>query len=309
LTEKFFQLLYKISENKEVVMFNIIALKVKCPFCTASLMDKDHTVDNEPGIKLDITIGSKQGHIWLSSIYESYNFVADIDIPNNEIAVFHCPHCHVEITSTDRCATCHAPLVPFHLEEGGKVSICSRAGCRKHSVAFEDLSTALGYFYDKYTYNLTEDIHFPPHAEEHKEFSEAEDDKEIIKTGSFLSSYCPHCRNSLIEDRMVKLSVENEQGEKGFLLLSPYLNVFSHKSTIKLPEKHTIKNIRCPHCDEQLFVNDKRCPVCDSEIARIQVAAMTRMIDFYICSKKGCTWHGLSDDDIQSIVLEDGKDW
>jgi uncharacterized protein (UPF0212 family) len=290
-------------------MFNIISLKVKCPICAASLMDKEQLVDNEPGIKLNISIGNKHGHIWLSSIYESYNYIADIDIPQNEIAVFHCPHCHKEMTSLDTCASCHAPLVPFHLEEGGRVTICSRSGCKKHSVAFEDLSTALGYFYDKYTYVHTDNFKLSPHHEEKKIVTDADEDKEIIKTGSFLSSYCPHCMRSLIEDRMIKLKVENESGETGFMMLSPYLNVFTHKSSIKLPERHPIKNIRCFHCDEPLFVQDKHCPVCNSEIAKILVAAMTKMIDFYICSKKGCTWHGLSDDDIQSIVLEDGKDW
>jgi uncharacterized protein (UPF0212 family) len=272
-------------------------------------MDKEHPVDNEPGIKLDISIGNKKGHIWLSSIYESYNYTADIDIPPNEIAVFHCPSCHEELTSMDACVSCHAPLVPFHLEEGGKVTICSRAGCKKHSVAFEDLSTALGHFYDEQTYVNTDNLKMSPHHEEKKEMSDADDDKETIKTGSFLSSYCPHCMHSLIENRMVKLKVENEQGETGYLMLSPYLNVFTHKSTVKLPEQHQIKNIRCSHCDKPLFVADKHCPVCGSEVAKILVAAMTKMIDFYICSKKGCTWHGLSHEDIQSIVLEDGKDW
>lgn len=290
-------------------MHNIISLRVKCPVCSESLMDKEQMVDNEPGVKLDISIGNKKGHIWLSSIYESYNYYADIDIPDNEIAVFHCPHCHDEITSTDLCLNCHAPLVPFHLEDGGKVSICSRAGCKKHSIAFEDLSTAMNYFYDRYTYVQIDDMNFSQHHEEHKKKTEHEEDKEIIKTGSFLSTYCPHCRRSLIEDRKIKLKVENEQGETGFLILSPYLNVFTHKSTIKLPEKHPIKSIRCFHCDEQLFIKEKKCPVCNSDIAKLQVAAMTKMIDFYVCSKKGCTWHGLSEEDIQSIVLEDSKDW
>ncbi len=290
-------------------MFNIISLRVKCPLCSTSLMDRDQKVDNEPGIKLEITIGNQKGIIWLSSIYESYNYLTDIEIKTNEIAVFHCPACHGEIVSDDKCDACHAPLVPFHLVDGGKVTICSRAGCKKHSVAFEDLSTALNYFYDRYTYGQ---VPYPGVKEKpavSKVITEADDDKEIIKSGSFLSSYCPHCRNSLIENRMIRLGVESESGEKGFLMLSPYLNVFTHKSTVKLPEKHPIKSISCPHCNEKLFVADKKCPVCKSDIARIQVAAMNRIIDFYICSKKGCTWHGLSDEDLQSIILEDSKDW
>jgi len=290
-------------------MFNIISLRLKCPLCSASLMDKEHHVDNEPGIKLKIKIGKKEGHIWLSSIYESYNYDSDFEIPPNQIADFTCPQCGRQIISEDKCLACHAPMIPFHLKDGGKVTICSRAGCKKHSVAFEDLSTALNYFYDRYTYTHAPDIRIEPREEIIRVKTQAEEDKEIIKTGSFLSSYCPHCRKSLIEDRMIKLKIESESGETGYLYLSPYLNVFTHKSTVKLPEKHPIKNIRCFHCDEQLFVHDKHCPVCNSEIAKIQVAAMTKMIDFYICSKKGCTWHGLSDEDIQSIILEDSKDW
>lgn len=290
-------------------MFNIISLRLKCPECSASLMDKGHPVDNEPGIKIKLKVGNKEGYIWLSSVYESYNFESDFDIPNNQIADFFCSNCNKQLTSEDKCVTCHAPMVPFHLVDGGKVSICSRAGCKKHSVAFEDLSTALNYFNDRYTYTYTPDIRPSLGDNVKKVKTEAEEDKEIIKTGSILSSYCPHCRKSLIEDRMIKLKVESEDGEKGLLFLSPYLNIFTHKSTIKLPEKHPIKSIRCFHCDEQLFVKDKKCPVCNSEIAKIQVAAMTKMIDFYICSKKGCTWHGLSDEDIQSIILEDSKEW
>jgi uncharacterized protein (UPF0212 family) len=275
-------------------------------------MDKENLVDNAPGIKLGIRIGNKQGTIWLSSIYESYNYISDLDIIPNEIAKFDCPHCHANIVSEDLCDACQAPLVPFHLHEGGKVSICSRAGCKKHSVAFEDLSTALNHFYEKYTYVHNDRLKFDHSQDEvpvHHHVSDAEEDKEIIKAGSFLSSYCPHCLRSLIEDRMIKLKVENINGEVGYLLLSPYLNVFSHKSTIRLPEHQTLKSIKCFHCDHELYVHDKKCPVCDAEVAKVMVTAMTKMIDFYICSKKGCTWHGLSKEDLQSIMLEDSKDW
>jgi DNA-directed RNA polymerase subunit RPC12/RpoP len=290
-------------------MFNIISLKVKCPLCSASLMDREQKVDNEPGIKLEIAIGDKKGHIWLSSIYESYNYISDLEIPSGAVALFSCPVCHGQITSKDKCDACDAPLIPFHLEEGGKVTICSRAGCKKHAVAFDDLSTALNYFYDKYTYVHVENMPVTTPTEHVKVITEAEEEKEIIKNGAFLSSYCPHCEKSLIEDRMIKLAIENEKGEKGFLMLSPYLNVFTHKSTVKLPEHQVIKNISCPHCGEKLFIKEKQCPVCNSDIAMMKVAAMTRMIDFYICAKKGCTWHGLSDEDLQSIILEDSKDW
>lgn len=288
-------------------MTNTVSLKVKCPLCSASLMDDEHKIDNEPGIKLEIAIGDKKGHIWLSSIYESYNHETNIEVHKGSVAIFSCPHCHGQITSREKCEACDAPLVPFHLEQGGKVTICSRAGCKKHSIAFEDLSTALGTFYDQFSYMNSSQTPVPKSKPAFQSVSEKEGDKEIIKTGSFLNSYCPHCRHSLIEDRMVKLKVSNEKGENGFLLLNPYLNFFTHKSTIRLPEHHPAHSIRCPHCERALFVEEKKCPVCNSGIIWMQVAAMTKMIDFYICSNQGCTWHGLSDADIQSIVLEDSK--
>ena len=56
----------------------------------------------------------------------------------------------VELKSIETCAECDAPMVDFHLTEGGKVSLCSRAGCKKHSIEFEDLATAMNHFYNEY---------------------------------------------------------------------------------------------------------------------------------------------------------------
>ena len=120
---------------------------------------------------------------------------------------------------------------------------------------------------------------------------------------------CPHCKKGLIENNMLKFKIEKDDGKIGYLLLSPYLNVFSHKSTIRLPEKKAVKAIKCWHCESSLIEKDKKCPKCGSEIARISVAAMSKMIDFYICSKKGCTWHGLSDEDLKYIIIEDSEEW
>jgi len=135
------------------------------------------------------------------------------------------------------------------------------------------------------------------------------DRKEIITSGTFLRSYCPHCERGLIEDNKLKLTVVKDSGEKGQLLLSPYLNVFISKSTISIPDKSVVKDLKCPHCTKSLIQRDQRCPRCGSEIAKIKIAAMSKMIDFYICAKKGCVWHGLSDDDIQDIILEDSEEW
>jgi len=132
---------------------SVRSLRLKCPKCGHSLMDPEILIDNVPGIHLNIECRGHKGDIWLSSIYESYNYIATIDLPKNEIAKFHCPHCQEHITSKTECMSCGAFMVPFYLDMGGKVSICSRSGCKNHFVEFEDLSFALRKFYQEYGFS------------------------------------------------------------------------------------------------------------------------------------------------------------
>ena len=131
-------------------MFDSISLKVKCPVCSESLIDNDNLIDHKPVINLNVEIGNRKGTINLSSIYGSYNYTCDIDIPNGELVNFFCPHCKSQLVEETKCKLCDAPLVPFYLDMGGKVSICSRSGCKNHFVEFEDLSLALKKFYQEY---------------------------------------------------------------------------------------------------------------------------------------------------------------
>jgi ssDNA-binding Zn-finger/Zn-ribbon topoisomerase 1 len=286
-------------------MYELISLKLKCPVCGKSLMDDKHLVDNEPSIFLNIEIAGKKGGIHLSSIYGSYNYLANIDLPKGEVAKFSCPHCEAQITSDAECLSCGSNMVPFFLDMGGKVTICSRSGCKNHFVEFEDLSVALKKMYQEYGLAGKDD--FKP---DHKitPVEQAVDEKqEILESGTFLNSYCPHCKKSLLEDDMLKLKVHN--GEEGFLLLSPYLNVFTSKSTILLEEDKTLKDVKCWHCNKSLIPKDKQCDKCGSDVAKIAVGARTKLIDFYICTKKGCRWHGLSQDDYIDIRLQDSLEW
>ena len=70
----------------------------------------------------------------------------------------------------------------------------------------------------------------------------------------------------------------------------------------------TVKDIKCCNCGTSLMEKDMKCPKCGSDVAKILVAAMSKMIDFYICSEKGCTWHGLSNEDLNQIILEDSEE-
>ena len=287
-------------------MYNFVSLSLKCPHCGVSLMDPDSHVDNETSIALHIDIAKKKGDINLSSIYGSYNYVCDVDCPHDAVAIFSCPSCGKDLNTKVECKVCKAPMASLILDMGGKISYCTRSGCKNHSVEFEDLNNALRKMYQEYGYqkNLNEEQVEIIHPEIPKD-----EDKEILETGTFLQAYCPHCRKSLIESDMLKLKLVNEQKEEGFVLLSPYLNVFSSKSTIFLAEGKPVDDLRCFHCDHTLMVEDRKCDVCGSPVGAISISARSKLIDFFLCSKKGCRWHGLSEEDISDIKLDDSLEW
>lgn len=293
-------------------MYNFISLKVKCPDCGKSLMDHEKLVDHESSIKLHIKIGNNDGIINLSSVYGSYNYICDIDIPDRKIAEFYCPHCQAQIIKEEKCKICKAPMIPLTIDMGGVVSICSRSGCKNHAIEFEDISVALKMLYQEYGFRGRD---YPKELDLRGQFAKPkvkvkDEEKEIIETGSFLNSYCPHCKKSLIEKDMLKLKiVDYKKKESGFIMLSPYLNVYSAKSTIFLKEDKPLSEIKCFHCDTSLMVKDKLCELCHSSIAKISIGARSRLIDFYICSKKGCKWHGLSENDLYDIRLENSMEW
>ena len=290
-------------------MYNFVSLNVKCPLCGESFMDSENLVDNAPSIKLNIKVADEKGVIRMSSIYGSYNYVCDIEVKTNSLAEFFCPTCVGKLNSKIECDVCKAEMVPFYLDIGGKVAVCSRAGCKNHLVEFDDLSNALRRLYQDYGVQTKQQIE--PEIVEKPEpvRTEADEDKETLESGAFLQTYCPNCKRSLNVADMLKLKIVNDKGEEGEIMLSPYLNVFSSRSTIFLQEDKVINDIKCWHCDHSLILEDVKCEHCASPTAKISIGARTRLIDFYICSKKGCRWHGLSEDDINEIKLEDSLEW
>ncbi|NOZ47598.1 MAG: hypothetical protein GXO79_12575 [Chlorobi bacterium] len=288
-------------------MYEFITFELKCPVCDHSLMDEKNQVDNNPSIKLNLEIDNKKGTIFLSSVYSSYNYVCNVKVPQDKIAVFSCPHCASKLVSNKNCEECEAPMIPFNLKMGGRVSICSRSGCKNHFVEFSDLEIALKNIYQEYGFRGRSYPGKPPEFDQIDLKKHKDEEKEIIETGAFLQSYCPHCKKSLIENNQLKLKVVN--GKTGYLYLSPYLNVFTSKSTIFLHEKETCKDMICPHCDKSLIIKDKECDKCGSPVTKILISAHSKMIDFYVCTKKGCKWHGLNNDDYNDIMLEDSLEW
>ncbi len=289
-------------------MDNLITLSLKCPHCGKSLMDDDQLVDGAPSIRLIYQIGKLRDVIRFSSFYGSYNYSSVSPVPDGEIASFFCPNCKTEIKSDHSCETCKTPMVTLILDSGGKVSFCPKSGCKDHKVEFDDPNLALMLFYRKFGFRGRD---YPKDLDLRTEIVETHDEedskKEIIKTGAFLQTYCPHCRKSLIENNMLKIKIKGKV--HGELLLSPYLNVYTLDSSISLTENESVGDMVCPHCEVSIIDSHRTCKLCDSTVARFSVSARTKLIDFFVCSKKGCKWHGLSDEDVENIRLEDSSEW
>ncbi len=129
----------------------MIHLNVKCPHCEKSMMDEELKIDNYPSIKVKIIYKRKKGNLNLSSLYGSYNIDSELDVPEGEIARFFCPYCNAELKSTRTCDVCNAPMAAFKSAQGCLLQICSRHGCKKHLIEFEDLDTEIRAFYDAYS--------------------------------------------------------------------------------------------------------------------------------------------------------------
>jgi glutamate synthase (NADPH) small chain len=119
-----------------------------------------------------------------------------------------------------------------------------------------------------------------------------------IGEGAELSTFCPHCFQALnvfdpaSRQIWVRLNVA-DSGQKGELLLSPKLDVFERQVTIELVEGRAVDDLTCPHCGSSL-IEQRVCEECGAPAARLVIYAQSRLVDFSICTKAGCHWHGIS---------------
>ena len=136
-----------------------------------------------------------------------------------------------------------------------------------------------------------------------------EDKRKIITSGTYLHSFCPFCKVCLIKNDELRFIILENDDQEGILSLSPYLNVFLHETSIQIPKGSEAKDILCPQCKKSLVVQGDSCHECGSRTIMIDVEAVSRMIDFYICARKGCSWHGISHEDLDDMMLDDSLEW
>lgn len=110
----------------------VFPIDVSCPHCSRSLMDRSFTIDDAPSIRITATVDHKDGSLRLSSLYGSYNFFSEHDIPTGTVVRCSCPHCHLELIGSWECPTCSAPMASMAVRGGGMLQVCLRRGCKGH---------------------------------------------------------------------------------------------------------------------------------------------------------------------------------
>lgn len=127
-----------------------------------------------------------------------------------------------------------------------------------------------------------------------------------IAAGTELTVFCPHCHKGLNQydpktgKTWFRLHVTSGAAE-GDLLLSPVMEDFSRQSTIDLPDGTVVKDLSCPECRVSIVEKEGHCGSCDSPVARLMVSVRSKLIPFFICTRVGCPWHGISKADEQRL--------
>jgi predicted RNA-binding Zn-ribbon protein involved in translation (DUF1610 family) len=134
-------------------------------------------------------------------------------------------------------------------------------------------------------------------------------DRTVLKSGSYLRASCPFCHESLIRDGMIRLDTVNTAGEEGWVELSPYLNVFDHRSSVELSEGEEVGDMRCPNCGKSLTVPGASCERGDSHVACMMVGISTIEVPMWFCMRVGCHWHRIDPEDVHKIILDDSLEW
>ncbi|MFO8129929.1 MAG: NADPH-dependent glutamate synthase [Bacteroidales bacterium] len=122
-----------------------------------------------------------------------------------------------------------------------------------------------------------------------------------------MHTYCPHCKNTLNiekEDKKLIHFKATYHGEMIDLMLSPYLDVFEVETSIAMRKGDRVDDFFCPHCKKSLLHKGIHCAECGSPVGEVTISALSRLITFFLCTKYGCEWHGLSKRDERNIKLK-----
>lgn len=134
-----------------------------------------------------------------------------------------------------------------------------------------------------------------------------EQDVRYLKYKTYLSFYCPHCKNTFnFDSKLEKSLVFNGIYDRKELVikLSPFLDVFDTRTSIKLKKGTVLDDLLCPHCKRSLVNRQVSCGDCGTMVGEVIVSAYAKLIPFYVCLKQGCEWHGIPKEEEKKIKLK-----
>ena len=123
-----------------------IRVQVNCPNCSGSLMEPGVKVDGLDSILFMAKVDNSIGHLYLSQLYGSYNKIfKQVEDITGSIVECSCPLCRIPFPLVGVCE-CKAPIIALDLKDGGNIKVCTRNGCKKHSLEFENSDDAFSLF-------------------------------------------------------------------------------------------------------------------------------------------------------------------
>jgi len=258
-----------------------------CPLCSHSLNENDQIA-----LEVSRPTGSR-GTIRLSPYLNVFECSSTVYIPDGEeVESLYCPHCRQslkeESKQCDECGSAIARLMirPFHKDID--FYLCLKKNCHWHGIGAEaQQEMELGI----------------------SGFKDPKDQRELVRTGTKLQCFCPNCNAELVQGDDLNLVIKDKKGEAAPMKLSPYLNVFTSECSLFIPPGEEVADMLCPKCGISFWRDDKYCGLCGSKAAQLKVKVSSFDIDFYVCMRKQCHWHGLSEKDCRKIMLDDSIEW
>lgn len=142
----------KSGDNIEIVLprTRVTVTEAKCPE-GCSLMTKERLIGGHPSVGVRFSYGDVSDMIYLDPRYGSFENVCHVEIPDQQVVEFHCPHCGTSLADEEeRCLTCSTPLFALHLPGGGIVEGCLRKGCGFHKLQIVDLDARFARLYGEH---------------------------------------------------------------------------------------------------------------------------------------------------------------
>lgn len=132
-------------------------------------------------------------------------------------------------------------------------------------------------------------------------------DVKYLKFKTYLNTYCPHCHNSFNIEKKEEKSIlfkARYNNKDVDLKLSPYLDVFEIETSVHFKDGDTLDDLVCPNCNKSILNKEVKCGDCGSNVGEVMISALSKLMPFYICTKYGCEWHGLTKADQRKLKLK-----